>query len=502
MGADIMSKFISDAEMAELEKQEPQEPTEGKSFISDAEMAEHDKSEMQSHFNISDQPIEKMEHPKSWMELVKQFDAKPMGEGKNHFAGAFDDPTNVGMMLGGAAGSALPGVGTIPGAAIGGYMGKASQNLYNRFKNPEEAPQTNSEYITQPIEAGAESAFAQAVGDKVFHGISPVAQAIKNSLKDKAERLAFRGLGPFKRQVNQNKDRIHEIGRTALDKGVIKFPPGSAETVEKRAKEASDIAGKNLGEIVDEILKLEKQTKGRFSTGSVKRLGDYLRQELIVPNTKVPGIQKQNAAFEAMIKELTDNNKRLNFEQMRKMKIDTNGMINWDRLKGHDVPDQERFYRALYKGLRKGEEYGAEALETAWHGKPSKRFVDAKKTYGNLEEAGDIAGNRADAQRANQILGLKSSIYGAAGAAAGSSIGHDRAGKKGAIIGGIIGGGAGAIGNHLAKNYGSQFSAVILDQAAKIISKSPNLLNTSQKFPNFIPFLLKSLAEKEEKEEK
>lgn len=449
----------------------------------------------------------------SWRDTVKP----PPPDDLSGFGEAtIQQAPGLGMMAGGTIGGVVGGPpGAVLGAGIGGYTGAAAKNLYNHYKHPQLAPKTNIDYIDNPVKEGLESAALEAGGAAVINKLHPVGKYIHNRMKEGAERLAFRATGPFKRQVSQNKDRIKEVGRTALDHGVVKIegwpsknygpiPVGAtAETMEGRAKAALEDQGEKLGELVDDLLKIEKQTKSKFTSGNTKVLGDYLRDKLLIKDPmNIPGIESRNAKFSEMIDQVTDRGNRLNFEKIRKMKVmlgdKENGLIKWDRLPHADIPEMEQFYRTLYTALKETEEHGAGILDKLYHGEGSSRFKDAKKTYGNLKEVEKITENRANAQRANQIMGLKSAVYGAAGSQLGGTIGHKVAGTPGAIAGAFVGGSVGSIGNHLAKNYGSQFSAVILDKAAKLIARSPNLLETSQKYPSFLPYLLKSLQQKED----
>lgn len=397
----------------------------------------------------------------------------------------------------------------VAGAAAAGAVQGAAHNPGD-IKG-ELSPLQLPERATNALVSGAIAAPLHYGAEKFL----PKAKQGAKYLKGKAEELAFRGLGPFQRQADQNSHRINQIGRTALDEGVIVFPPTSAAGVADRAGEALVRSGQNLDKIIDELLLLEKQTKGRFSSGSKKRLTDYLKAKLLV-KSDVPGIQENNRFFSQMIDDLYDSMGRMNFEKIRKMKIEVGGasdkngrriggLINWDRLKSADIPIKEQFYRVLYDALKTSEEAGADALEQAWHGANSTRFLDAKSNYGDLKAAQKIATKRSSAQKANQIMGLKSAVFGAGGASAGAYIGHkiggEHFGTEGAILGGALGTGGGAIANYLAKNYGAQFSSVLLDQASKILEATPNLLQTFKQYPNLLPHFIDSLKGNQEIED-
>lgn len=358
----------------------------------------------------------------------------------------------------------------------------------------------------------------------VGEGVSSVGKMIADRMKTKANQLAFRALGPFKRQANQNRDQIEEIGREALDSGVVRWAPGSAATIEQRAEDAASTTGKQLGDLTDELSKLES---GATSSGMTrKQVADNLRKKLMTENpASIPGIAQKNAHFEGMVQDfekdpiiraLSEKNdisygeamkfamkngykpKPLSFSDLRQAKMAVqgtegkDGLINWNRLKNADIPIDEQFHRALASELRSGEEAGADAIEKAYYGQSSNRIKNLKDQFGNRSKAAQIAGNKADAQRANQILGLKDAIYGSAGASLGGTIGYEMDGYEGAKTGASLGGAIGAIGNKLARDYGAQVSAKSIDSLSKLMAKSPMVKTILEKNPTLIPQLLEN----------
>lgn len=172
------------------------------------------------------------------------------------------------------------------------------------------------------------------------------------------------------------------------------------------------------------------------------------------------------------------------------------GLINWNRLPSADIPIEEQFHRALATELRSGEEQGADAIEKSYYGDKSNQFQTLKDKFGNLATAKQITGNKADAQRANQILGLKDSIYGGTLGTLGGLVGHqsDRPGRyDNAILGAGLGA-VGALGNKVARDYGSQISATALNNLSKLAAKSPVLKTILLKNPTLAPQILKLLG--------
>ncbi len=354
----------------------------------------------------------------------------------------------------------------------------------------------------QPLQRAQGGAAAAAIGVPLQwagEGLVAGAKAAAPYVKSAANNIAFRALGPFTREINKYGDRKQEIGRAALDHGVVGGIPTSARGLAKRAAVAKKIAGRKLGDIADELGELEN--KFIKSGISRDRLLDEVERRLVI-RSEIPAIQRRNEKYRTLIDEMRDG-RPFNFKSARKAKMDVGGsddkkgVINWKRLKEADVPLEEEFHRELYTVLKETENHGAKSLERAAYGESSDRFENAKEAFGDLSAAQKIASRKSKHQEANQILGLGSKIAGAGAASVGSNIGS-HAGPEMAALGGAIGYGVGAITNHLAKHYGAQVSATTINNVAKMLHSSPELLNYSIKHPNFIPHLLHSLGSKKD----
>lgn len=425
-------------------------------------------------------------------------------------------------IAGGAAIGKIPGIASLAGmaapegaslatraAALAGRTGAsaAAAGIQGALSNPgdtegEVSPLQMEERAKQGALSGAIAAPLHLGGE----GVSKVGSYIADRLKDKANTLAFRALGPFKRQVNQNRDEIQDIGREALDSGIVGWKPGNAATLEGRADEASGKAGKDLGDLTDKLASLED---GATSSGmSRKQIADNLRKKLTTENAQgIPGIDKRNSYFNEMIDEFENSAKKPNmsFSDLRQAKMNVqgtsgqDGLINWNRLKNADIPLDEQFHRALAGELRQGEESGADAIEKAYYGQSSNQMKTLKDKFGNLKTAKEITGNKADAQRANNILGLKDAIYGGAGATLGGTIGYQLDGTEGAKAGTALGGAVGSLGSKIARDYGSQMSAKTADALSNLFKKSPMVETILKRNPTLIPQLVESLERQNNK---
>lgn len=390
--------------------------------------------------------------------------------------------------------------------------------------------------VVDPLQLGdraTQGALGATIGAPIHllgEGATQVGGYIANRLKDGAEKLAFRALGPFKRQVNQNRDEINDIGREALNSGIVRWTPGSAATIEERAKDAAESSGQDLGNLTDKLISMEGQASS--SGMSRNQIADNLRGKLVTDNPAgIPGIDKRNQTFGNMIQEFEQDPKikqiaasqgisyedaekmalrggyqpkPLSFSDLRNAKMavqgtkDQDGLINWNRLKNADVPIDEQFHRALASQLREGEESGAAAIEKAFGGGKTGELERLKDQYGNRQSAAEIAGNRADSQRSNLLLGLRDSVLASGGAAAGAgalggAAGEFVDGHEGAIKGAKLGAAIGGLGSKFARDYGAQISSKTADSLSRLFQKSPVFETILRRNPTLIPQLIESI---------
>lgn len=127
-----------------------------------------------------------------WSKYGGQSDS---GGKPDFFSGATKSAIDSLPMVGGVAGGilgtpadALTGpAGTIGGAAIGGYLGTATKNLINKYYDPESAPKTTAQAITQPVVGGVEQGLMQGTGEAVTPYIAQGVRAAVGAGSDAAK---------------------------------------------------------------------------------------------------------------------------------------------------------------------------------------------------------------------------------------------------------------------------------------------------------------------------
>lgn len=400
-----------------------------------------------------------------------------------------------------AAGAGIAARTAALGARTAGAMGQSF--LMGAAANP-----GDTEGEVSPLQLGdrAKNALMTSILSAPLHlggeAVAAGGSYLGGKAKDLAEKLAYRALGPRKRFALQDADNVQDIGRAALDNGIVTKMPTNAEGLAERASEAVSKKGEELGAITDELSGLENQAT---SSGMPRKVvADNLRQKLIQPS-EIPAVQERNAKMGQWIDEFENGgDPNLSFQKLRELKTAVGGtsnkpgLIKWDRLPNADVPLEEQFHRALYTELKNGEDSGAQALEHVNFGPDSNRFQTAKDEFGNLKAAQRITDDKAGAEKANQILGLKDTIAGGVGAGIGAYAGEKLGGHEGMKVGAAIGGGVGAMGNKLARTYGSQVSARSADALSQLLMKAPELQALVAKNPAVLPVLAQRLLQKDE----
>lgn len=187
--------------------------------------------------------------------------------------GEYSEPTSLAKQVGHATVNALPQIGgvvggflgtpadliagpmgNIAGAGIGGYLGASAKNAINSYINPDEAPKSMAETLTDPLKEGAIQAAGQGAGELAAPVVSKAIGALlkpsADALATVAEKRAVESTGATGAQV-YNKFKPGS-GKELLDRGIVKFGNSQA-SVAKKATAALDNAGKAIGDTIDNL---------------------------------------------------------------------------------------------------------------------------------------------------------------------------------------------------------------------------------------------------------
>lgn len=209
-------------------------------------------------------PSEPSEHPESMSDTL-------LGKAREFADATADSLPAIGGIVGGVLGTPADLItgpaGTVGGAAIGGALGKAGQNLYNSYLRPELAPKENSDYLTEPLTEGAIQGALQGVGN----AIPVAARAVASSPVGKAVGKVLSPVGEF--IAKQGKSALGKLGElaTGVDKdAALRQLERPAQTAAMQGEDAvynlgqkglQDVQakgaalGKGVGKARDELIK-------------------------------------------------------------------------------------------------------------------------------------------------------------------------------------------------------------------------------------------------------
>lgn len=315
----------------------------------------------------------------------------------------------------------------------------------------------------------------------VTKGIAALPNA-SQGIKDLANKIAFKALGPYQRDVLVNQSKLGQIGETAMREGVVGSGTTSYEGLADRANKALDKTGikfeSMLNDISDAASKLAKGSTPNVpmvpgsninpSAGvSKSAIGDFLGSELKASG-KLPGDKLQNKQVNKYVTEFLGANPDLiDIKDAQSLKTEIGKRINWNRDPRADVPQSEKMDRALYHALNKGVEDAADAAAPLLGDDALNRWQQVKQDYGALKTASVLANRRAGRDFANRFISPSDYFTGMEGAM------HV---EGPALEKGVVGAALGML-NHYARTRGNQVLAPTLQKVGNAAAKVQPLLN-------------------------
>jgi hypothetical protein len=400
------------------------------------------------------------------------------------------------------AGLTIPVAASIPGRAAMAMTGAAGlgalENPGNRDVDKDGNPTEGVLQLSKRIENA-----------KKFAGIGGLVPTIADTaapaLKSFAETQAFKSLGPYARAAvnaikrgpktteeealvnnipGQNIGGIRDVGRAALDNGIITPVPTGFSGLASRSQNAKQAAGVTYGDTLDQLGEAEKRLMAKASAANGgapvtmgvdrKAIADQLRQELIKEaHGDVPAVAAANKRYNELINQFEQGGEsHIPVVETELKKQATAANVNYAKNPA-DMSADELFNKSLATKLKSGVEDTANVLSKTAEGPSADNFIKAKNDYGNLSTAQEIASKRFSHELAKTIT--SSSLGGIAGGASGFASGgsiEDRIKRA------IVGGGAGLIGGaaiRKASLYGPQALAFYGDKASNLLPEVSKL---------------------------
>lgn len=335
---------------------------------------------------------------------------------------------------------------------------------------------------------------------------------------ESAGNMGFHALGPYAKQARQalQRNQVSEIGQEALDKGIIKTIPASPATITQRAEQAAEAAGKAKGDVIDKLAEFEKQaamdympsirgdvTDGLAVRGSVPSIksdiakagvsrdamADAMESKMLLPEevaSQSPTLKSNNLKIKDFIDDFRKSGDSIiPLKTADKVKVAVGKEINWNTPPADRTLDQ-RALIAQYQALNKGVDDSAEALANLYSrnmlGNAPQALSSAKKSYGLLQTAADIANNREARELGKRMVSPSDNAAMATGFL--GSLVHGAGAVKAVALGAV-----GGIANKIGRQYGPQIGAKFLDVVAKTTAGS-QITPEAMQLMNSIPQLL------------
>jgi hypothetical protein len=390
---------------------------------------------------------------------------------------------------GGLAGSALGlGLGSIPLAGAGGALGEGIKKAVEAHygKNQQTPSEMAQDIATEGAKQGAYELGAKgielgarAAAPYVKPYIDPVISALKEKLitpvQDYAATKALKAFNPSKADYKMFGAQLPnqvELGREALDSGIIGTLPVGPSTLSKRASEKVAESGANLEEIKNRLSGLE--SRGDISGVPEQDIINGLKQRLLTPNAEIPEVVKANQGMMDRINSFQGRNEltpNLSFDRVRKLKAEIKPLTNFTK----EASPEQTYANGLYRTLADAEDKLAADIESGVTGKETGDFSTEKQAYGRRKVLERLAEGKAASEEASRKMPI-----GLGDLAVGAGMGTIAPvfGKQSEAVG---------IASTLASKYGRKYGNQAMARALYSSANAPKFLSELvSKYPELL----------------
>lgn len=379
----------------------------------------------------------------------------------------------------------LKGAGALKNIGRGAIMGAG----YGAAQNPgdvegEVAPLQVEERFKNAKSGAALGAAVGGAGALIEKGAKALkgsAEAARETANTQAVKAAG-GMLKDMRILNAN-DKIDEIGKFALDKGIVKAGDTVHDVAEK-SDAVREAAGKKLDDVYKTALDaIEKQglsnvenvpsinrpqIKGFNPLNAKNEILTSIEEKMGDSPDKKQALRKVRSYLNQLIEDYGD--KELTPKVANNIKTKLDQQINYSRNPLTKNPAAEQGFSVMRDYVNDavkshidqiGQAIGDEGLAKSLHA--------ANKEYGFAKQLQTMSEDRVSRETANRMFGLTDTIAGAAGAGAGSIIGAASGhGVEGGAVLGLLSAGA----NKLARTAGPGALAEAAHKAEPILEKT------------------------------
>lgn len=392
-------------------------------------------------------------------------------------AGAIGMAGKLGLKVGRGAKALVQGGKALSVAQRAGQAAKTGAKvgaLYGLLQNPGDVEGEVSPI--QPVERLVGAGTGAAAGSVLGGGMSLAgdgASKLGQLLRKKSQEQAFSSLGP--RQATSTKygqkGQDLKIGQAALDEGVIGKLPRGKEKLLERAEQKLEEAGRQIGDNIDELSKIESVLKEQGqNVGIDKKAIAAKLSELIDPSES--GDPKFNKFVKNQIDfflEAGEGRPLLDIATAHKQKANIGkNNINWMRVKKGEATSKDKYFLKLREILSDAELDSADVIAKSGGNESLRKAISsARDKYAKLAPMREILQKSTAAQKSNRGLSLTDTIATSGGLIGGGAAG----GLEGAALGLLLGG-----GHRLGRLYGTQAMAQGFGAGAGLLQKGSSKL--------------------------
>jgi hypothetical protein len=320
----------------------------------------------------------------------------------------------VGGIVGTPADLIAGPMGNVAGAAAGGALGASAKNAINSYISPSDAPKTltdNAKDIaTQGLIQGATQGAGELAAPLVSKAVGAVSEPFSNWLAKGAEKSMVKSTGATGREVYNNFPP--DTGRRLLDMGMAGFGRSQAKVAQKIA-EASEAAGKTIGDTVDSLSAKGATVDEADVIDSIRQRAQALSQrsetfrvadQLNKTADRMQGVIEANGGNSEVPLNIAEKSKRMYQDP-----------ANYNGAHASDIMHDKEM-ASIYR-------QAVEDAATQFDPAAAKTFQAAKRTFGALNPVAEAAAKRAATVQQSPDAGFMDMASTAAGANIGGAAG-------------------------------------------------------------------------------
>lgn len=316
---------------------------------------------------------------------------------------------------------------------------------------------------------------------KALDVATPLVQKGVQSLGQKSEqlanRLAARALGAERGTIKKlGLDKVEDIGRYALDEGVV-TPFSNADELVKRNEALQQKAGQMMSDVYSQIDEAGASTFNPLDVASQveNKIGGFYRSPINRGETN----QLENTLESILMR----GDKNISLKEAQALKEELGKVAKWKQ--NLQVTDKEQMARDAYgvvsQAIDKATEEGAKSINKEGL---SELLTQGKKLYSSSKGAEELLTNKLAREQGNKLFGLTDAITAGAATTYGAATGDW---KDAAYM---------FAGKKALERLGPQTGAIAFDKLSKALANSPQMAQALKNNPQVFNALVNQLGQR------